>query len=353
MLSSVVSLVFVFYKGAGKTESAKLIMSYLAHVSGKGGQNSNVVELIKNVIIGSNPLLESFGNAKTLRNNNSSRFGKYFEINFNRGGMPLGGKISNFLLEKSRIVGPGLKERNFHIFYQITRATGTFEKEQLGMMDPEYFHYLNVSTEYNADGINDQEEYSEMRNAMNICNISQSDQNSLLEIVAGILHLGNIDFIEEKNNAAISDKDSLDFPAYLFGIDASLLLNKITSRVMTTGGAGRRSSEYNVPLNVEQARNSRDALAKALYSRMFDWIVQAVNNALKALSIADKNPLCLGVLDIFGFEIFEKNGFEQFCINYVNERLQQIFIELTLKSEQEEYLREGIQWTPIGTLKIT
>ncbi|KAJ3223556.1 Unconventional myosin-Ie [Clydaea vesicula] len=334
--------------GAGKTESAKLIMNYTAAVSGKGGTLNNIVENIKNIILGSNPLLESFGNAKTLRNNNSSRFGKYFEINFSKGAAPTGGKISNFLLEKSRVVGPGKGERNFHIFYQLTKSQGQFEKEQLGMTNPEYFYYLSQSKEYRADGIDDNEEYLDMRKAMTICNINPKDQESILEIVAGILHLGNVDFFEEGNNAKISDVEALEFPAYLLGIRTQNLSDKITSRIMTTGGMGRRSSEYHVPLNVEQARNSRDALAKALYSRMFDWIIQAVNNALAALKINDRStPLCLGVLDIFGFEIFERNGFEQFCINYVNERLQQIFIELTLKSEQEEYLNEGIKWTPI------
>ncbi|KAI9202468.1 P-loop containing nucleoside triphosphate hydrolase protein [Polychytrium aggregatum] len=334
--------------GAGKTESAKLIMNYIAAVSGKGGSMNTLVENIKQIILESNPLLESFGNAKTLRNNNSSRFGKYFEINFSRGGAPVGGKISNFLLEKSRVVGPGVGERNFHIFYQITMATTGQLKENLGMTDPNYFHYLNASREYKADGIDDKQEFEDMKRAMEVCNISKQDQSSIFEILAGILHLGNVDFTEEGNNAAIADAQTLEFPAYLLGVDSKLLEGKLLSRLMTTGGFGRRSSEYNVPLNAQQAQGTRDALAKALYSRLFDWIIAAVNSALATVSAgASKQSLCLGVLDIFGFEIFEKNGFEQFCINYVNERLQQIFIELTLKSEQEEYMREGIQWTPI------
>ncbi|KAJ3300326.1 Unconventional myosin-Ie [Borealophlyctis nickersoniae] len=324
--------------GAGKTESAKLIMNYIAAVSGKGGANNNIVEEIKRIIIGSNPLLESFGNAKTLRNNNSSRFGKYFEINFSKSGAPMGGKISNFLLEKSRVVFPGQGERNFHIFYQMTKGASSYEQEQLGMMEPKYFHYLNVSGEYNAEGINDVEEYADMKKSMEICQMSPADQTSVLELVAAILHMGNIAFIEEGNNAQVSDPQALAFPAYL-----------LVSRIVTTGGFGRRTSQYDVPMNVEQAQNTRDALSKAIYSRMFDWIVQAVNTAMATLAagLRETTTLCLGVLDIFGFEIFEKNGFEQFCINYVNERLQQIFIELTLKSEQEEYQNEGIQWTPI------
>ncbi|KAJ3156727.1 Unconventional myosin-Ie, partial [Irineochytrium annulatum] len=350
--------------GAGKTESAKLIMNYIAAVSSRGGSSANVVDNIKRIILESNPLLESFGNAKTLRNNNSSRFGKYFEINFSKSGAPAGGKISNFLLEKvraaygiadcvsadsidqSRVVGPGQGERNFHIFYQLTKACSAEEKESLGMMEPKFFHYLNQSTEYSADGINDAEEYADMKNGMKVCSISPADQTSILQILAGILHLGNIHFAEEGNDAKVADPETLAFPAYLLGVSEDTLRAKLTSRVMTTGGFGKRGSAYNVPMNVQQANGTRDALAKSLYSRMFDWIVQAVNSALAQLSFGDQR-LCIGVLDIFGFEIFDKNGFEQFCINYVNEKLQQIFIELTLKSEQEEYLKEGIQWTPI------
>ena len=183
------------------------------------------------------------------------------------------------------------------------------------MVSPDYFAYLRCSKEYKADGINDAEEYQEMKNSMNVCNISTGDQTSIFEILAGILHLGNIDFHEVNNNAVVSDPETLEFPAYLLGIATSTLQEKMLSRVMTTGGMGRRSSQYNVPLNVEQAKNSRDALAKALYSRMFDWIVMAVNGAMERLSVKGENgKLCLGVLDIFGFEIFESNGFEQFCI---------------------------------------
>ncbi len=336
--------------GAGKTESAKLVMNYIASVSGRGGDASNIVDQVKHVILESNPLLESFGNAKTLRNNNSSRFGKYFEINFTKAGAPVGGKISNFLLEKSRVVGPGVKERNFHIFYQLTKGSTGQLREHLGMTDPSYFSYLRCSGEYNADGIDDIQEFKDMEKAMDICQISPNDKQSIFDIAAGILHLGNVDFVEADNPAAstVSDKDTLAFPAYLLGLKEDMLQDKLLSRVMRTGG-GRRGSTYNVNLNVQQARGTRDALAKALYSRMFDWIVSSVNLAMEKLAanLRKSQILCLGVLDIFGFEIFERNGFEQFCINYVNERLQQIFIDLTLKSEQEEYQREGIEWNNI------
>ncbi|TRY86386.1 hypothetical protein DNTS_012150, partial [Danionella cerebrum] len=261
--------------GAGKTVAAKYIMSYISKVSGGGSK----VQHVKDIILQSNPLLEAFGNAKTVRNNNSSRFGKYFEIQFSRGGEPDGGKISNFLLEKSRVVSQNQGERNFHIYYQA---------------------------------------------AMSVVGLSVDAQDSVLQIVAGILHLGNIAFREEGN----------------YAMDG--LKNKLTSRIMDSKWGGKTET-ISVTLNTEQASFTRDALSKALYSRLFDYLVDAVNKAMQK----DIEELNIGVLDIYGFEIFQKNGFEQFCINFVNEKLQQIFIELTLKAEQEEYVQEGIKWTPI------
>ncbi|OUM68513.1 hypothetical protein PIROE2DRAFT_65913 [Piromyces sp. E2] len=319
-----------------------------AAVSDRGGSGNNIVEQVKNIILGSNPLLESFGNAKTLRNNNSSRFGKYFEIRFLRGGQPVGGNISNFLLEKSRVVSPGKGERNFHIFYQLTKNATEKDKTELGLSAPSNFNYLNCSGTYDADGIDDTKEYAEMKKSLSICGVSEEDQNSLFQIVAGILHLGNIDFSEENNEAVVVDPRTLEFPAYLLGVSADALHDKLISRLMQTGFMKKRQSDIRMTLNREQACGTRDALAKALYSRMFDWLVQEINIAMKKLQGSNQDQILnLGVLDIYGFEIFEKNGFEQFCINYVNERLQQIFIELTLKSEQEEYVRENIQWVPI------
>lgn len=332
--------------GAGKTESSKLLMNYIAAVSGKGG---SAVEETKRIILESNPLLESFGNAKTLRNNNSSRFGKYFEICFSRGGQPIGGNISNFLLEKSRVVGIKEGERNFHIFYHLLKGANADERQTYGVAEPSYFNYLNQSSAYTVEGVNDAEEMKEVRDAMKVCGLSDADRHNLFCIVAGILHLGNITFTEKNGGGAeIVDDSFLEFPAYLFGVDKFDLKQKLTSRLMVTGGAGQRSSAINMNLNVQQATNTRDAFAKAMYTRMFDYIIGAVNKAIKQPAAGKDRVLNLGVLDIYGFEIFDKNGFEQLCINYVNERLQQVFIELTLKSEQEEYVREGIQWTPIN-----
>ncbi|KAB0390766.1 hypothetical protein E2I00_000392, partial [Balaenoptera physalus] len=317
--------------GAGKTVAAKYIMGYISKVSG-GGEK---VQHVKDIILQSNPLLEAFGNAKTVRNNNSSRFGKYFEIQFSRGGEPDGGKISNFLLEKSRVLLEGASQE---------------QRQNLGLMTPDYYYYLNQADTYKVDGTDDRSDFSETL----VIGIPPNVQQLVLQLVAGILHLGNISFREDGNYARVESADLLAFPAYLLGIDSGRLQEKLTSRKMDSRWGGR-SESIDVTLNVEQAAYTRDALAKGLYSRLFNFLVEAshspsVPTASQAINRAMQKPqeeYSIGVLDIYGFEIFQKNGFEQFCINFVNEKLQQIFIELTLKAEQEEYVQEGIRWTPI------
>ncbi|KAF3692495.1 Unconventional myosin-Ie Myosin-Ic Unconventional myosin 1E [Channa argus] len=324
--------------GAGKTVAAKYIMSYVSKVSGGGDK----VQHVKDIILQSNPLLEAFGNAKTVRNNNSSRFGKYFEIQFSRGGAPDGGKISNFLLEKSRVVSQNPEERNFHIYYQLLAGASAEQRENLGVTTPDYYYYLNQSGTYTVDDVNDKKEFSDTMGAMSVVGLSVEDQDCVLQLVAGILHLGNISFKEENNYAVVESQDFLAFPSYLLGIPQNGLCSKLTSRIMDSKWGGKTES-ISVTLNTEQACFSRDALSKALYARLFDFLVDSINKAMQK----EQEELNIGVLDIYGFEIFQQNGFEQFCINFVNEKLQQIFIELTLKAEQEEYVQEGIKWTPI------
>ncbi|CAB1416270.1 unnamed protein product [Pleuronectes platessa] len=324
--------------GAGKTVAAKYIMSYVSKVSGGGDK----VQHVKDIILQSNPLLEAFGNAKTVRNNNSSRFGKYFEIQFSRGGAPDGGKISNFLLEKSRVVSQNEGERNFHIYYQLLEGASGEQRENLGVTTPDYYSYLNQSGTYTVEDVNDKKEFCDTMGAMSVVGLSVEDQDSVLQLVAGILHLGNISFREENNYAVVESQDFLAFPSFLLGISQDGLCSKLTSKIMDSKWGGKTES-ISVTLNTEQACFSRDALSKALYARLFDFLVDCVNKAIQK----DQEELNIGVLDIYGFEIFQKNGFEQFSINFVNEKLQQIFIELTLKAEQEEYVQEGIKWTPI------
>uniref|UniRef100_A0A674B7F7 Osteoclast-stimulating factor 1 n=1 Tax=Salmo trutta TaxID=8032 RepID=A0A674B7F7_SALTR len=313
-------------------------MGYISKVSGGGDK----VQHVKDIILQSNPLLEAFGNAKTVRNNNSSRFGKYFEIQFSRGGEPDGGKISNFLLEKSRVVSQNENERNFHIYYQLIEGANPQQKEGLGIMTPDYYYYLNQSGTYKVDGTNDSKDFQETMEAMHVIGIPEAHQAQALQIIAGILHLGNISFIEAGNYGQVESTDLLAFPAYLLGVDPTRLQDKLTSRKMDSKWGGK-SESIDVTLNQEQATYTRDALAKALYTRLFDYLVEAINKAIQK----PHEEYSIGVLDIYGFEIFQRNGFEQFCINFVNEKLQQIFIELTLKAEQEEYVQEGIKWTPI------
>ncbi|XP_073159829.1 unconventional myosin-Ie isoform X2 [Lepidochelys kempii] len=324
--------------GAGKTVAAKYIMSYISKISGGGPK----VQHVKDIILQSNPLLEAFGNAKTVRNNNSSRFGKYFEIQFSPGGEPDGGKISNFLLEKSRVVMRNPGERSFHIFYQLIEGASSEQKHSLGITSMDYYYYLSLSGSYKVDDINDKSDFQETLHAMNVIGIFAEEQSLVLQIVAGVLHLGNISFKEVGNYAAVESDEFLAFPAFLLGINQSRLKEKLTSRQMDSKWGGK-SESINVTLNVEQACYTRDALAKALHARIFDYLVDSINKAMEK----DYEEYNIGVLDIYGFEIFQKNGFEQFCINFVNEKLQQIFIELTLKAEQEEYVQEGIRWTPI------
>ncbi|CAG8455158.1 9930_t:CDS:10 [Scutellospora calospora] len=330
--------------GAGKTEAAKRvrIMQYIATVS--GGASSQIKE-IKDMVLATNPLLESFGCAKTLRNNNSSRHGKYLEIQFNSGGEPVGAVITNYLLEKGRIVGQIENERNFHIFYQFTKAASPEYQEQFGIQGPESYLYTSKSGCLDVDGIDDTKDYSETLEAMNIIGLTQSEQDNIFRMLAIILWLGNVQFDEgDDGNSVVSDEDVTNFIAYIMEVDGAILAKVLTNRTIEASRGGRRGSVYDVPLNTVQASAVRDALAKAIYNNLFEWIVERINSALRSRTTASH---VIGVLDIYGFEIFEENSFEQLCINYVNEKLQQIFIELTLRTEQEEYVKEKIKWTPI------
>ncbi|OCF74371.1 myosin-1 [Kwoniella mangroviensis CBS 8886] len=330
--------------GAGKTEAAKRIMQYIAAVSGGEG-SSGGIENVKEMVLATNPLLESFGCAKTLRNDNSSRHGKYLEIMFNSLGQPVGAQITNYLLEKNRVVGQIDDERDFHIFYQFTKGASAEQKEAFGLQGPEAYAYTSRSGCLDVKSINDVSDFQETIRAMQIIGLSADEQNSIFRVLATILWLGNVEFVEgDDGNAAIADTGVTDFAGYLMEVDPQQLQKVLMTRIMETQRGGRRGSVYEVPLNVAQASSGRDALAKALYNNLFEWIVSRVNVSMKP----QQNPdYVIGVLDIYGFEIFQDNSFEQLCINYVNEKLQQIFIELTLKAEQEEYVREQIKWTPI------
>ncbi|CBH10638.1 myosin IB heavy chain, putative [Trypanosoma brucei gambiense DAL972] len=330
--------------GAGKTEASKHIMRYISAVSG----DTEEMQRVKHIILASNPVLEAFGNAKTVRNDNSSRFGKFFEIFFDQMGGPIGGRLSNFLLEKSRVVSQQKGERNFHVFYQMCCGAKPELREKLRLRDPGNFAYLNQGGVHDRSGIDDVRGWEEMLTSMETLMLTPEKQQAIFETLSLILHLGELQFGPpssasvaggDSNTLVVSNRDELEFCAGLLGADAAAMEKAFTKRRLAMGA----NEVVDVPLDAQQCRNTRDAMAKTLYHYLFDFVVDSVNTALGK----KQYDLMLGVLDIYGFEVFNKNGFEQFCINYVNEKLQQIFIELTLKVEQEEYVREKIPWEEI------
>lgn len=327
--------------GAGKTEASKLVMSYVAAVCGKGEQ----VNSVKEQLLQSNPVLEAFGNAKTIRNDNSSRFGKYMDIEFDFKGSPLGGVITNYLLEKSRVVKQLKGERNFHIFYQLLAGADTQLLKALKLEeDARGYAYLNGEVS-RVNGMDDASNFRAVQNAMSVIGFSEEEIRQVLEVTALVLKLGNVKLTDEFQAnglpaSGICDGKGIQEIGEMMGLNSMELERALCSRTMETG-----KEKVVTVLNVIQAQYARDALAKNIYSRLFDWIVNRINESIK-VGTGEKRKV-MGVLDIYGFEILEDNSFEQFVINYCNEKLQQVFIELTLKEEQEEYKREGIPWTKV------
>ncbi|CAN4102475.1 unnamed protein product [Withania somnifera] len=326
--------------GAGKTETTKMLMRYLAYLGGRSGVEGRTVE---QQVLESNPVLEAFGNAKTVRNNNSSRFGKFVEIQFDKSGRISGAAIRTYLLERSRVCQISNPERNYHCFYLLCAAPAE-ELERYKLANPKSFHYLNQSKCYELDGVNDAEEYLATRRAMDIVGISEEEQDAIFRVVAAILHLGNVEFAkgEEIDSSVIKDEQSrfhLNMTAELLKCDAKSLEDALITRVMVTP-----EEVITRTLDPEAALGSRDALAKTTYSRLFDWIVEKIN-----ISIGQdpNSKSIIGVLDIYGFESFKTNSFEQFCINFTNEKLQQHFNQHVFKMEQEEYEKEEINWSYI------
>ncbi|OAE35798.1 hypothetical protein AXG93_4225s1010 [Marchantia polymorpha subsp. ruderalis] len=325
--------------GAGKTETTKLIMQYLAYMGGRANTDGRTVE---QQVLESNPLLEAFGNAKTSRNDNSSRFGKFVEIQFDRNGRISGAAVRTYLLERSRVVQIADPERNYHCFYQLCASPEDSEKYRLG--DPRSFHYLNQSPVFELNNVNNGREYIKTRRAMDIVGISPEEQEAIFRVVAAILHLGNVEFTTGKEADSSIPKDEkskfhLSVVAELLRCNSKSLLDSLCERIIVT-----RDENITKTLDAYSATTNRDTLAKTIYSRLFDWLVDKVN---KSIGQDPDSTTLVGVLDIYGFESFKVNSFEQFCINLANEKLQQHFNQHVFKMEQEEYTKEAINWSYI------
>ncbi|XP_058491281.1 unconventional myosin-Ih [Solea solea] len=324
--------------GAGKTEASKKILQYYA----VSCPSTTLLNTVRDKMLMSNPVLEAFGNAKTLKNDNSSRFGKYMDIQFDSEGEAVGGHILNYLLEKSRVVHQNHGERNFHIFYQLVQGGEDDLLQRLGLeRDCHHYNYLTQGECAIVSSINDTNEWKTVKNALQIINIDKMTTDYLFEIIASVLHLGNVQFeSDSKGNAHLNNNAALRWVSNLLGVDVHLLQDGLTYRKIEA-----KKDQILTPFTTDHAIYVRDALAKAIYGQTFTWLVNRINESMENKDSSRKSVI--GLLDIYGFEVFYVNSFEQFCINYCNEKLQQLFIQLTLKSEQEEYEAEDIEWEPV------
>uniref|UniRef100_A0A8C9WB91 Myosin VB n=1 Tax=Scleropages formosus TaxID=113540 RepID=A0A8C9WB91_SCLFO len=323
--------------GAGKTVSAKYAMRYFATVGGSANDTS-----VEEKVLASNPIMEAIGNAKTTRNDNSSRFGKYIQIGFDRQYHIIGANMRTYLLEKSRVVFQAEDERNYHIFYQLCASASLQEFKDLALTSAEDFTYTSLGENIFIDGVNDAEDFEKTRHAFTLLGVKDSHQGSIYKIIASILHLGNVEIRSERDGESCrisKDNPSLHHFCRLLGVEQDQMEHWLCHRKLVT-----TAETYVKSMSHAQATNARNALAKHIYAHLFDWIVQHIN---KALFTTTKQHSFIGVLDIYGFETFEFNSFEQFCINYANEKLQQQFNSHVFKLEQEEYMKEQIPWTLI------
>ncbi|XP_035241291.1 myosin VIIAa isoform X2 [Anguilla anguilla] len=327
--------------GAGKTESTKLILQFLAAIS---GQHS----WIEQQVLEANPILEAFGNAKTIRNDNSSRFGKYIDIHFNKRGAIEGAKIEQYLLEKSRVCRQARDERNYHIFYCMLKGMTPDQKKKLGLGKATDYTYLTIGNCTVCDGRDDKKEYSNIRSAMKVLMFTDTENWEISKLLAAILHMGNLRYeartYDNLDACEVVRCVDLSTAAMLLEVDPKDLMNCLTSRTIIT-----RGETVSTPLSMEQALDVRDAFMKGIYGRLFVWIVEKINAAIYKPPSSEPKAVrrSIGLLDIFGFENFTINSFEQLCINFANENLQQFFVRHVFKLEQEEYNLENINWQHI------
>ncbi|XP_077568267.1 unconventional myosin-Va-like [Stigmatopora nigra] len=322
--------------GAGKTVSAKYAMRYFATVSGSSGEAD-----IEEKVLASNPIMEALGNAKTTRNDNSSRFGKYIEIGFDKNHRIIGAYMRTYLLEKSRVVFQAHGERNYHIFYQLCASSHLPEFKTFKLADADDFHYANQGHNPIIEGVDDAKDMCTTRRAFSLLGISESHQMEIYQILAAILHLSNVEVKDHsiRGSTILPDDAHLVVFCELMGVPCEEMAHWLCHRKLQT-----TTEVYIKGVSKIDAINGRDALAKHIYARVFSWIVGCVNNVLRT---TEKRHSFIGVLDIYGFETFDTNSFEQFCINYANEKLQQQFNLHVFKLEQEEYIQEQIPWALI------
>ncbi|XP_078740405.1 unconventional myosin-IXa-like isoform X7 [Lampetra fluviatilis] len=344
--------------GSGKTQSTNFLIHHLTALSQKGYASG-----VEQTILGAGPVLEAFGNAKTAHNNNSSRFGKFIQVNYWENGIVRGAVVEKYLLEKSRLVSQETKERNYHVFYYLLAGATQEEQDEFQLKQPEEYQYLNQvgkkpqqrESYYNDDtpdgcfteGEDLKHDFKRLQLAMEMVGFLPATRKRIFMLLSAILHLGNISYKKKpyRDEAVeVATPDVLSILSNLLQVKEEMLTEALTTRKTMTAG-----EKLILPYKLTEAVTARDSMAKSLYSALFDWIVLRINHALlyKMERSEHVKGLSIGVLDIFGFEDFENNSFEQFCINYANECLQYYFNQHVFKIEQEEYQKEGILWNTI------
>jgi myosin-7 len=325
------SIIISGESGSGKTESTKYLLQYLTAVSSDGHQRGQWIE---ELILESNTILESFGNAKTSRNNNSSRFGKFIQVLFNQSCEIVGSTIQSYLLEKSRVVTAAKNERCYHCFYELIFGSTDLEKEKyLLLPEASMYRYLKKSGCLEIEGVSDKKHFGQLKVAFAIHKLTSSEIDSIFKILSAILHLGNVKFEIVKECATIqpgtSGSDHVDCVSTLLECNTAALIDSLTFKTILV-----RGETMKMPLTESQAIDNIDSVSKILYERVFNFLVDLMNKNTEN----SQAQSFIGVLDIFGFELFETNSFEQFCINFTNEKLQQLFNTYIFKLELTEVL---------------
>ncbi|XP_070694720.1 unconventional myosin-IXAa isoform X3 [Pempheris klunzingeri] len=351
--------------GSGKTQSTNFLIHHLTALSQKGFASG-----VEQIILGAGPVLEAFGNAKTAHNNNSSRFGKFIQVNYQESGTVRGAYVEKYLLEKSRLVYQEHNERNYHVFYYLLAGASEDERKAFHLKKPEEYHYLSQMTKstrqlhwdsyyesepdcFTVEGEDLKHDFERLQLAMEMVGFLPATRRQIFSLLSAILHLGNIRYKRKTyrdDSIDICNPEVLPVISELLEVKEEMLFEALTTRKTITVG-----EKLIVPYKLSEAGTVRDSMAKSLYSALFDWIVFRINHAL--LNVKDlvetTKILSIGVLDIFGFEDYENNSFEQFCINFANERLQHYFNQHIFKLEQEEYRAEGISWRNIDYIDNT